>query len=154
MNFCASERTALNVRGTREFPASHQVAASSENVRFTPHSEETFLLGRRAGRDFAITYEFSARGACAAIRMSFRSLLSGTYRSFDDVSGTRIEITGERRARWRQSRSTFNAAQTVRRFRERENGLYQTESAIKAIIGVVGWPVSLLRAPTTQAATR
>ena len=43
-----------------------------------------------------------------------------TYRSFDGVSGKMVAIPGERRARWRQSRSTFNAAQTVRRFRERE----------------------------------
>jgi hypothetical protein len=30
----------------------------SESVRFTPQSEETFLVGRRAVRDSAITYEF------------------------------------------------------------------------------------------------
>ena len=34
---------------------------SSKNVRFAPHSEETFLNGRRARRDSAIRYEFSAR---------------------------------------------------------------------------------------------
>jgi hypothetical protein len=32
----------------------------AKNVRFTPHSEESFLIGRRARRDSAITYEFPA----------------------------------------------------------------------------------------------
>jgi hypothetical protein len=45
-----------------------------QNVRFTPGSEEAFLIGRRAGRDSKITYEFVARGACAEKRMSFRCL--------------------------------------------------------------------------------
>jgi hypothetical protein len=46
--------------------------AFAQKVRFTPHSEDTFLIGRRAGGDSAKTYEFSARGACVEKRMSFR----------------------------------------------------------------------------------
>ena len=42
-----------------------------KNVRFTLQFEETFLIGHRAGRDSAKTYEFSARGACAEKRMTF-----------------------------------------------------------------------------------
>ena len=44
------------------------------NVRFTPYPDETFL-GRRAERDSAIMSEFSARGACAEKRVSFRGVL-------------------------------------------------------------------------------
>ena len=46
--------------------------ARPKNVGFTPHSEETFPISRRA-RDSAITYEFWARRACAKKRMTFRS---------------------------------------------------------------------------------
>jgi hypothetical protein len=53
--------------------------------------EETFLIGRRAGHDSAITYEFSARGACAEKRVSFRCH-GGTYRSFDGMSENRLRF--------------------------------------------------------------
>jgi hypothetical protein len=53
----------------------------SRHVRFTPHSEEIWLVGRRAWHDSAITYEFSALGACAEKRMSF-CVSPGTYRWF------------------------------------------------------------------------
>jgi hypothetical protein len=33
-----------------------------KKVRFTPRPELIFLIGRRAGRDSGITYEFPARG--------------------------------------------------------------------------------------------
>jgi len=48
----------------------------------TPHSEETFPIGRRAGCDSAITYEFSALGVCDEKRMSLRACHGSTYRWF------------------------------------------------------------------------
>jgi hypothetical protein len=59
-----------------------------------PHSEETFCISRRAGRDSAITYAFSARGACAAKRMTFRGH-GGTYRSFFGVRRKRLSLRGD-----------------------------------------------------------
>jgi hypothetical protein len=44
------------------------------DLRRTP--TRLFLIGRRAGRDSAITYEFSARAACGEIRMAFRDELA------------------------------------------------------------------------------
>jgi hypothetical protein len=45
-------------------PDSRRNLKQLEIVRFTQHSEETFLLGRRAERESAITYEFSALSVC------------------------------------------------------------------------------------------
>jgi hypothetical protein len=55
-------------------PLTGRLATASDdpkNVGFTPQSEETLLIGRRAVRHSAITYEFSVRGACAEKRTSF-----------------------------------------------------------------------------------
>ena len=49
-----------------------EVRSVPKNVRFTPVLRRGFLIGRCAGRDSAITYEFSVRRACAEKRMSFQ----------------------------------------------------------------------------------
>jgi hypothetical protein len=67
----------------------------STNVRFTRYSEEAFLFGRRAGRDSAITYEFSGRAACAEIRMSFRCLSLRHLSVLFGVSAKTFEIAGK-----------------------------------------------------------
>jgi hypothetical protein len=45
----------------------HVPIVVSEYVRFTPHSEETFLIGRPARGDSAKTYEFSVPVTAALI---------------------------------------------------------------------------------------
>jgi hypothetical protein len=53
-----------------------------ENVRFTPHSEELLLIGRRAGRESAITDQFPALGSdcrktCGFLAWADASLIGG-----------------------------------------------------------------------------
>jgi hypothetical protein len=85
-----SVEAGIRTRRPRRIPPKRRL----KNVRFTPPPEGRFCRGWRTKRESAITYEFSARGACAEKRMSFRCRsrwhLSVVFRS----SRKRVEITG------------------------------------------------------------